>query len=43
LIFLVTEILANENHKLYGTFLHVVIGSQSILRTTSDLTVSDTN
>jgi hypothetical protein len=41
--FSLTEILAIENHKLYDTFLHVTFGSQSLLRTTSDLTSSDTN
>jgi hypothetical protein len=43
LIFLVTEILAIEDHKLNITFLHVVLGSQSLLRSTSDQTGSDTN
>jgi hypothetical protein len=43
LVFLVTEILTIENHKLDGTFLHVVIGSQSLLRTINDLTGSDAN
>jgi hypothetical protein len=41
--FSITEILAIENHKLYDIFLHVAFGSQSLLRTTSDLTDSDTN
>jgi hypothetical protein len=43
LVFPVTEILAIENHKLYGTFLHVTLGSQSLLRIISDLTGSDIN
>jgi hypothetical protein len=43
LIFSVTEILAIEDHKLYGTFLHVAFGSQSLLKPTSDRTDSDTN
>jgi hypothetical protein len=42
-VFPVTEILAIENDKLYGTFLHVAFGSQSLLKPTSDLTSSDTN
>jgi hypothetical protein len=42
-IFLVTEILAIENYKLYDAFLHVAFGSQSLLRITSDLTNFDTN
>jgi hypothetical protein len=41
-VFPVTEILATENHKLYDTFLHVTLGSQSLFRTMSDLTGSDT-
>jgi hypothetical protein len=43
LVFPVTEILTIEDHKLYDTFLHVVFGSKSLLRTMSDLTSSDTN
>jgi hypothetical protein len=43
LVFLITKILAIKNHKLYNTFLYVAFGSQSLLRTTSDLTGSDTN
>jgi hypothetical protein len=43
LIFSVTEILNIEDHKLYGTFLHVAFGSQSLLKSTSDQTSSDTN
>jgi hypothetical protein len=42
-IFLVTKILIIEEHKLYDTFLHIAFGSQSLLRTMSDLTGSDTN
>jgi hypothetical protein len=42
-IFSVTEILVIENHKLSITFLHVVFGSQSLLKLTSDQTGSDTN
>jgi hypothetical protein len=42
-VFPVTEILAIENDKLYGTFLYVAFGSQSLLKPTSDLTSSDTN
>jgi hypothetical protein len=42
-VFPITKILTIENHKLDGTFLHVVFGSQSLLRITSDLTDSETN
>jgi hypothetical protein len=42
-IFPVTEILAIEDHKLNNTFLHIVFGSQSLLKSTSDQTDSDTN
>jgi hypothetical protein len=42
-VFLVTKILVIEDHKLYDTFLHIAFGSQSLLRTMSDLTGSDTN
>jgi hypothetical protein len=42
-VFPITEILTIENHKLDDTFLHVVFGSQSLLRITSDLTDSETN
>jgi hypothetical protein len=41
--FSVTEILATEDHKLDNTFFHVVFGSQSLLKPTSDQTGSDTN
>jgi hypothetical protein len=43
LVFPVTQILAIENDKLYGTFLYVAFGSQSLLKSTSDQTGSDTN
>jgi hypothetical protein len=43
LVFPITEILAIEDNKLHGTFLHVTFGLQSQLRITSDLTHSDTN
>jgi hypothetical protein len=41
-VFPITKILTIENHKLYDTFLYVAFESQSQLRTTSDLTSSDT-
>jgi hypothetical protein len=41
--FSVTEILIIEDHKFHITFLHVVFGSQSLLKPTSDQTGSDTN
>jgi hypothetical protein len=43
LIFLVTEILAIEDHKLNSTLLYVAFGSQSLLKPTGDQTGSDTN
>jgi hypothetical protein len=43
LIFPVTEILVIEDHKLNSTFLHIVFGSQSLLKSTSDQIDSDTN
>jgi hypothetical protein len=43
LIFPITEILTIEDNELHDTFLHVAFGSQSLLRTSSDLTDSDTN
>jgi hypothetical protein len=43
LVFPITEILTIEDNELHDTFLHVTFGSQSLLRTTSDLTGSDTN
>jgi hypothetical protein len=42
-IFPIAEILAIEDNELHGTFLHVAFESQSPLRTTSDLTISDSN
>jgi hypothetical protein len=42
-IFLVTEILVIEDHKLNITFLRVAFGSQSLLKPTDDQTSSDTN
>jgi hypothetical protein len=42
-VFSVTEILAIKNHKLHNTFLHVAPGSQSLLKSISDQTSSDTN
>jgi hypothetical protein len=38
-----SEILTVEDHKLYNTFLHVAFGSQSLLKSTSDQTGTDTN
>jgi hypothetical protein len=43
LVFSVTEILIIEYHKFHNTFLHVAFGSQSLLKSTSDQTRSDTN
>jgi hypothetical protein len=42
-VFSITKILVIENHKFYGTFLHVAFRSQGLLSTTSDLIGSDTN
>jgi hypothetical protein len=42
-VFPITEILVIEDNELHDTFLHVTFGSQSWLRTTSDLAHSDTN
>jgi hypothetical protein len=42
-VFPITEILAIEENELHDIVLHVTFGSQSLLRTTSDLTGSDTN
>jgi hypothetical protein len=42
-ILLVTEILANEEHKLDSTFLRIIFRSQSLLKTTNDQISSDTN
>jgi hypothetical protein len=43
LVFSVTKIFTIEDHKLNNTFLHVVFGSQSQLKPTSDQTDSNTN
>jgi hypothetical protein len=42
-VFAITEILGIKDNELHDTFLHVTFGSQSLLRTTSDLIGSDTN
>jgi hypothetical protein len=42
-VFLVTEILVIEDHKLNNTFLQVAFRSHSLLRPTGDQTGSDTN
>jgi hypothetical protein len=39
----ITEILTIENDNLHSTFLHIAIGSQSLLKPISDKTGSDTN
>jgi L-rhamnose isomerase len=39
----ITEILTIEDHKLNSTFLHVTFRSQSLLKSTSDQTGSNTN
>jgi hypothetical protein len=39
----ISEILTIENDNLHNTFLHVSIGSQSLLKPTSDQTGFDTN
>jgi hypothetical protein len=39
----ITKILVIENDKFHNTFLHVVFGSQSLLKTINDQTNSDTN
>jgi hypothetical protein len=39
----ITEILAIEDHKLNSTFLHVAIGSQSLLKPIDDQIGSNTN
>jgi hypothetical protein len=38
-----SNFLTIENDKLHSIFLHVVFGSQSLLKSTSDQTGSDTN
>jgi hypothetical protein len=43
LVLSITKILAIEDDKLNNTFLHVVFGSQSLLKPTSDQTGSNTN
>jgi hypothetical protein len=43
MIFLVTEILVIEDHKLDNIFLHIVFRSQSLLEPISDQTGSDIN
>jgi hypothetical protein len=42
-VFLVTEILVIEDHKLNSTFLHVTFGSQSLSKPISDQIGYDTN
>jgi hypothetical protein len=42
-VLLITEIIAIENDKLHTTFLHVVFGSQSLLKPAGDQTDSDNN
>jgi hypothetical protein len=42
-VFPITEILIIEDNEIHDTFLHIAFGSQNLLRTTSDLTGSDTN
>jgi hypothetical protein len=42
-VFPITKILAIIDNELHGTFLHIAFGSESLLRTTSDLIDSDTN
>jgi hypothetical protein len=39
----ITKILTIENDKLHSTFLHVVFGSQSLLKSTGDQTGFDSN
>jgi hypothetical protein len=39
----ITKIIAIKNDKLHNTFLHVIFGSQSLLKPTSDQISSDTN
>jgi hypothetical protein len=39
----ITKIIAIKNGKLHNTFLHVIFGSQSLLKPTSDQISSDTN
>jgi hypothetical protein len=42
-VFLVTEIITVEDHKLHNTFLYVAFGSQSLLKPTIDQAGSDIN
>jgi hypothetical protein len=42
-VFPITEILTIENNELHNTVLHAAFGSQSLLRTTNDLTGTYTN
>jgi hypothetical protein len=42
-VFPVTKILAIEDHKLDNIFLHLSFGSQSLLKSTSDQIISNTN
>jgi hypothetical protein len=42
-IFLITKILAIEDHKVDSTFLHVAFRSQSLLKLTGDQTGYDIN
>jgi hypothetical protein len=42
-VFSIIKILAIEHHKLDNTSLHAAFGSQSLLKSTSDQTNSDTN
>jgi hypothetical protein len=39
----ITKILTIEDNKLHNTFLHVAFESQSLLKSTTDQTGSDTN
>jgi hypothetical protein len=43
LVLSINKIFTIKNHKLDDAFLHVAFGSQSQLRTTSELTCFDTN
>jgi hypothetical protein len=42
-VFLITEILATEDNELHDIFHHVIFGSQSLLKLTSDQISSDSN
>jgi hypothetical protein len=39
----ITKILVIKNNKFHITFLHIAFGSQSLLKSISDQTSSDTN